>query len=223
MELLELTAFELEYQNRAKLNIFSEKWKNCSLTKSRQKKLKDYLYYHIKIILFSENSKRFYEITLKPFIHHEYYTIMDSFKTSKDTSEKNLLYRMMYYKLTLEDLFILLTNVIAWEHQNYPALLENALLTKYCEEFEEGIQKNDDLLLYYVRFLDVLSSEEIISLFDLDSLKFTIKRDFGSIGNKNKPIESLFLFTDWPVFNSQTFFTRFPTFRENLSKKIAMQ
>ena len=221
MELLELSAFELEYHNRAKLNLFSEKWKNCTLTKSRQKKLKNYLYHHIKIILFTENSKDFYEITLKPFIHHEYYSIMDNFKTSKESGEKNLLYRMIYFKHPLEDLFILLTNVIAWEHQNYPALLENALLTKYCEEYEEGIQKNDDLLLYYIRFLDILSSDEIISLFDLDSLKFTIKRDFGSIGIK--PLESLFLFTDWPVFNSQTFFTRFPTFRENLSKKIAMQ
>jgi len=221
MELLDLAAFELEYQHKAKLNLFSEKWKNCTLTKSRQKKLKNYLYYHIKLILISENSKLFYEITLKPFIHHDYYTIMDNFKTSKEIVEKNLLYRLIFYNLTLDDLFILLTNVIAWEHQNYPALLENELLNKYSSEYEEGIQKNDDLFLYYIRFLDVLSSDEIVSLFDLDSLKFTIKRDFENIGVK--PLESLFLFTDWPVFNTQSFFNRFPTFRENLSRKIALQ
>ena len=128
----------------------------------------------------------------------------------------NILYTAIFYKLTLEELFILLTNVIMWEHQSYPSLLEQLICQEH--QVQTDIDAGDDLLRYYIRFLDVLSSSEIISLFDLDALRNTIKLDYDKIGQKS--LSSLLLFRDWPTLNTQSFHRRFPDFTQNLSQKI---
>ncbi|MHA1521655.1 MAG: hypothetical protein ACTSVZ_07810 [Promethearchaeota archaeon] len=223
-ELLDLSIFELEYTHRLKNNLFSEKWKNSSLTRSRSKNMKQYLYNSILIFLRSDKQKDFFETVLRPFVHCNYSEFVESFKNQQkfgDRSEiplenMNILYTSIFYKLTFEELFILLTNVIMWEHQSYPFLLEDAI----CQEHQNqtDIDTSDDLLRYYIRFLDVLSSTEIISLFDLDALRNTIKLDYEKIGQKS--LSSLLLFRDWPTLNTQSFHGRFPEFKQNLSQKI---
>lgn len=223
-DLLDISIFELEYSNRAKSNPFSEKWKNCTRTRSRLRQMQDYLYRAIFIILQSENREKFFETVLRPFVHCNYSEFVESFKKQQKHSKlenvpleyMNILYKSIYYKLSIEELFILFTNIIMWEHQNYPYLLENAIYHEY--KSQNDIDTSDDLLRYYIRFLDVLSSSEIISLFDLDALRNTIKQDYKNIGKK--PLSSLLLFRDWPMLNTQSFHKRFPAFRENLSQKI---
>ncbi|TFH30459.1 MAG: hypothetical protein E4G98_02010 [Promethearchaeota archaeon] len=223
-ELLDLSSFELEYNNRSKSTPFSEKWKNSSLTRSRIKGLKYYLYRTIIIFLRSDKQTSFFETVLRPFVHCNYSEFVESFKNQQKFNEgseiplenMNILYKVIFYKLTLEELFILLTNVITWEHQSYPSLLEHAI----CQEHQNqtDINTSDDLLRYYVRFLDVLSSAEIISLFDLDALRNTIQMDNENIGEKS--LSSLLLFRDWPLLNTQSFHNRFPEFKQNLSQKM---
>jgi len=237
-ELIELTAFELEYQHRAKSNPFSEKWKNCTRTRSRGKRLKTYLYTKVSVILCTNYREKFYDIALEPFFHHSLAELLKSLKPLNElknikdvkqfpegpegeeesaTPPVDILYRVIFYRMSLDDLFILLTNVIAWEHQNYPALLENAIFQEF--QIHGNKVANEDLFRYYLRFLDVLSSSEIISLFDLDALKFTVKTDCELIGEK--PLNRLHLFTDWPTLNTEPFHRRFPQFKENLDKKMA--
>ncbi len=223
-ELLDLSIFELEYTHRSKNALFSEKWKNSSLTRSRTKQMKQYLYRTILVFLRSDKHESFFETVLRPFVHCNYSEFVESFKNQQKFREgteiplenMNILYMAIFYKLTLEELFILLTNVIMWEHQSYPSILEHAI----CQEHQNqtDIDTSDDLLRYYVRFLDVLSSSEIISLFDLDALRNTIKLDFEKIGQKS--LSSLLLFRDWPMLNTQSFHRRFPEFKQNLTQKI---
>ena len=223
-DLLDISFFELEYSHRAKSNPFSEKWKNCTRTRSRQRQMQDYLYRAILIFLQYDNHTKFFETVLRSFVHCNYSEFIESFRRQQKYSNKeeiplddmNILYKSIYYRLSMEELFILFTNVIMWEHQTYPCLLENAIYHKY--KSQNDIDTSDDLLRYYIRFLDVLSSSEIISLFDLDALRNTIKQDYKQIGKK--PLSSLFLFRDWPMLNTQSFHKRFPSFKENLSQKI---
>lgn len=223
-DLLDLSIFELEYTHRSKSNPFSEKWKNCTRTRSRVKRMKRYLYRAILVFLRSEKCEEFFETVLRPFVHCNYSEFVESFKNQQKQGnlenfplEKvNILYRAVFYKLTLQELFILLTNVIMWEHQSYPSLLEEAICKEH--QTQNDLDTSDDLLRYYVRFLDVLSSSEIISLFDLDALRNTIKLDYEKIGKK--PLSALHLFRDWPLLNTSSFHQRFPNFKENLSEKI---
>ncbi|WP_457556696.1 hypothetical protein [Candidatus Harpocratesius sp.] len=222
-ELLDMTIFELEYNHRAKNNPFSEKWKNCTRTRSRVKKMQNYLYRAILVFLRSEKHEKFFNTVLRPFVHCNYSTFIESFKRQQKYKDKNIpldymniLYQTIYFKLDLDEIFILLTNVIMWEHQSYPSLLEYAICQEY--QSQNDIDTSDDLLRYYIRFLDVLSSSEIISLFDLDALRNTIKIDYKKIGKK--PLSSLLLFRDWPLLNTESFHRRFPHFKENLSHKI---
>ncbi|UYP48341.1 hypothetical protein NEF87_004626 [Candidatus Lokiarchaeum ossiferum] len=214
--LLDLSAFELEYRHRAKSNPFSEKWINCTRSRARIKKVKNYLYSQIKIVLDSDKSQEFYEIALRPFIRQTLEEIQKSIVEFGESKE-NILYQAVFFKLSLDDLFILFTNLIAWEHQIYPALLEHAIFES--SHIREEIVPTDDYLRYYVRFLDVLSSSEIISLFDLDALKNTILSDQDQIDKK--PLSSLHLFEDWPMLNLESFSHRFPHFKENLAQKMA--
>jgi hypothetical protein len=210
-ELLELSAFELEYRHRAKSNPFSEKWLNCTRTRARLTKLKNYLYEKIKILLVSEYRKDFYNVALFSFLKVTFEDLMDDFKQNIEMKQMELLYRKLYYRLTPDDLFILLTNLITWEHMKYPAILEYTLL-------ENGTEvDNFDFLIYYTRFLDVLSSSEIVSVFDLDALKNTIAKDVIIITTKS--VDKLHIFKDWSGLSLVTFKTRFPNFKENLLKK----
>ena len=216
--LLELSAFELEYQHRAKANPFSEKWLNSTRIRARTEKLKKFLYNHIKVIFESDFAESYYITALKPYLRLSFFDLIQDMRGSAQTNEMDVLYRTIFYRLSLDGLFILLTNTISWEHLHYPALLENALI-RICRDSNQSVSSlNDDILKYYVRFLDVLSSQEIVSLFDLDALKNTIDTDLKLIGNE--PLKSLHLFSDWPIVNREPFCDRFPQFKNNLSKKI---
>jgi hypothetical protein len=214
-ELLNHTMFEMEYHHRAKSNPFSEKWINCTRSRTRIRKLKDFLYSRIKIILSLEKPQKFFQNALSQFIHRDYYEFQDLQKACTPETEEEPLYRLIYLKLTLDELFVLLTNVITWEHQAYPAILEYRIR----EQLEHGkkLKISEDLLQYYLRFLDVLSSNEIISLFDLDALKNTIRLDEKLI--EQKPLENLYLFKDWPELNQKSFNMRFPAFKSNVEKR----
>ncbi len=179
--------------------------------------MKNYLYSQIKIVLDTDNSQDFYKTALRPFIRQplsEILSSIDKFEKTKD----DILYKAIFIKLSLDDIFILYTNLIAWEHQIYPALLEHAIFESSHTRSE--ITPTDDYLRYYVRFLDVLSSSEIISLFDLDALRNTIQSDQDLINVK--PLSALHLFDDWPMLNLEPFSRRFPHFKENLAKKMAL-
>ena len=99
----------------------------------------------------------------------------------------------------------------------YPYLLETII----CKEITSVHKIEDEKILrYYIRFLDVLSSPSIVSLFDLDALKHTLDEDYDRF--EKVPLKELRLFTDWPVINPKTFTERFPEFQENLKQKKIM-
>jgi hypothetical protein len=217
-QLLELSAFELEYQHRAKANPFSEKWLNSTRIRARTEKLKKFLYNHIKVIFESDFAESYYVTALKPYLRLSFMDLYQDIRAAAQLKEMDILYRTIFYRLSLDELFILLTNTISWEHLHYPALLENELIRICRDKNQEVSALNDDILKYYVRFLDVLSSQEIVSLFDLDALKNTIDTDIKLIGKE--PLKSLHLFSDWPVVNREPFCDRFPQFKTNVSKKL---
>ncbi len=227
-DVLRLSIFELEYQQHAKLNPFSEKWTNCNRTRTRIRGLRLYLYRQIRIILSTSYGEQFYNTAIRLFDTHQFpefsASINRNFERFPEPNEEvsdfkhDLLYRLLYFTLTLDELFILFTNLITWEHQTYPVLLEAAIATRYFQKVP--LQLGDDCLRYYVRFLDVLSSSEINSLFDLDALRTTIRLDTETIGEK--PLSGLLLFQDWPLLNTEPFHRRFPQFKTNLERKIEL-
>ncbi len=216
-ELIELTTFELEFHHRMKSNLFSERWINCSRSRTRIKRMKNYLYISIKTILESHQKIEFFNIAVKPFILNNLNEILESIEISKKNGKAmDLLQEFIFYKLELNEIFIIFTNIVAWEHQIYPTLLEFKLFSSHHQNIKMNL--TDDYLRYYIRFLDVLSSSEIISLFDLDALRHTIRSDEEYITQKS--INTLHLFEDWPILNLESFSNRFPHFKENLSRKI---
>ncbi len=214
--MLDFTMFEMEYRHRSKSNPFSEKWINCTRSRTRIHQLKDFLYDQINAILSLHQPKEFFDNLLNPFLHREYHEFQDLTEESIPKSEKDPLYHLIYIKMSLDGLFVLLTSVIMWEHQEYPAILESHLRAKLRAPTK--IELNDDVLQYYLRFLDVLSSTEIVSLFDLDALKNTIRLDRKNIGEK--PLKNLYLFRDWPDVFQKPFHRRFPNFKLNLSGPV---
>jgi len=216
-ELLDLYTFELEYSHRMTSYTFSEKWINTTRSRARTRKLKKYLFSHVTIILKTECREDFYTTALRPILHKSYKEMDLSLQKTPLTDPENEIYLQIFYHLPLKDLFILFTNVINWEHQAYPALLEYMLIEKFNNKDVDQLELKDDLLRYYIRFLDVLSSNEIISLFDLDALRNTLRLDAEKI--TRKPLEDSILYTDWPVTNATPFEQRFPSFKDNIIKK----
>lgn len=171
----------------------------------------------MSIILATESRESFYTTALRPILHKSYKEMDLSLQKIPLTNPENEIYIQIFYHLTLKDLFILFTNVITWEHQAYPALLEYMLVEKCRKKDINSLNLDDNLLRYYIRFLDVLSSNEIISLFDLDALRNTLRLDAEKISSK--PLENSILYLDWPVTNATPFEQRFPSFKENIIKK----
>src|SRR6056297_612524 len=115
-KLLELSVLELEYQHRIKSNPFGEKWLNSRRTRYRIKTLKHFLYENIKKFLNSDYSRQFYEITLKPYFKIPYGELMEEISRSNADEEMDYFYRSIFYRLSLDQLFILMTNLLNFEH-----------------------------------------------------------------------------------------------------------
>jgi hypothetical protein len=171
----------------------------------------------VTIILHTECRENFYNTALRPILHKSYKEMDLSLQKTPLTDPENEIYLQIFYHLPLKDLFILFTNVVNWEHQAYPALLEYMIIEKFHNKDVDSLDLNDDLLRYYIRFLDVLSSNEIISLFDLDALRNTLRLDAEKI--TKMPLENSILYADWPVTNATPFEQRFPSFKDNIIKK----
>ena len=198
LEILNLAVFELEYQHRSKTS-FGEKWVNSSSTKTKIEKLKKFLYKNISEALQMPTSKEFHKIVIYPLlgVSHKALTeeIWKNIRNPND-SAPNSLFNEIFYKMVPNELFILFTQIIDWEHKKYPILLDNVLSQN------KNIMKRadtQDVFDYYIYFMDVLSSEQIVSLFDLDALKHTVSRDMGEVGGESNYFvcNSSFLFEDW--------------------------
>ena len=215
-ELIDHSLFELEFQHRAKSNPFSEKWINCTRTRARTNRLRAYLYKNILIIMESDHHKSFFNVVLKNFVHISYSEFIQDLHETADSGDMDIIYRLIHYRLTPNELFILFTNVLTSEHVNWPAILEHAFLQKGLDS--TIVREIGPYLEYYIRFMDVLSSADIISLFDLDALKNTIISDKPLLGEKTN--EKLSLYRDWPVLNTTPAVKRFPDFIPRLSVKL---
>jgi hypothetical protein len=227
IDLIELNIFESEWQKQ-KLNPFNEKWLHCSLTTSRTKTLRKFLTRHIKVILRTEHGEKFYNLALRNYVKIIFPYFLEDIDTTDKLNQslshedsqlkkRSLLHTLIHYRMTLDDLFILLTNVTTWEHKQYPVLLEYALIKEFQEKNSEFLA-NDDIMKYYIRLLDVLSSPRIATQSDLETLQVTVQKDWDNWGTV--PLNSLSLYEDWTLTNVDSLLVRFPNFKPNLEKKL---
>jgi hypothetical protein len=215
-ELIDISAFELEYRHRLD-NPFNEKWLNTSRTRDRIIRVRKFLYQHICIVLQSNSGESFYNLALRGYFKVPLYSLMQDIRSAQNNQETDPLYRLLLYKISLEELFIVYTNLVTWEHSHFPHILENMIFKEYMIVNNQLIESGD-IFKYYIRVLDLLSSTAIVSLFDLDALKNTILTDKQKIGTQS--LSQLRLFKDWPLENMQPFDQRFPGFREKIEQKF---
>ncbi|MHA1820076.1 MAG: hypothetical protein ACTSU2_08460 [Promethearchaeota archaeon] len=211
----DITEFELEYREKID-DPFMEKWLYTSINKHRQAKLRNFLYKWDITMLKSRYAKKFYNTILKEHLNLHFSTFMEEL-VKGTTNKKSLLYELIYYKLKIEDLFVHLTQVINWEHLNYPYMLEYSIIYAYRKK-HKILDNYTDLFEYYIRFLDLLSSEYMKDIADIKELKKVLKEDNSKIGQM--PLEELEMFKKWPLKEEKTFMERFPDFQENLNKEL---
>jgi hypothetical protein len=212
--LLDLTIFTMEYERRSCGNPFNDKWLNSSRTRTRINKLKLFLYDHVKQFLKSKSGEPFFESVLRREVKIPFAELCQKMDIN---GQDNPLYFIIFYKIDLDELFMFLSQLIAWEHSNYPHLFEE-LITKEIKNNPQ-LAQNEDILRYYIHFLDVLTGSEIISLFDLEALRYSVSIDKDKFG-KNC-IEELKLFTDWKVQNPTPIHKRFPDYKTRITEQIS--
>lgn len=211
--LLDLTIFTIEHERRSG-NPYNEKWLNSNRTRTRINKLKLFLFDHVKKFLRSKSGEPFFNSVLRREIKISYSELLQQMDIE---GQDNPLYFLIFYKMGLDELFMLLSQIIAWEHSNYPYLFES-LITQEIQK-NPHIMENEDILRYYIHFLDVLTGNEIISLFDLEALRYSISLDKDKFGEVE--LEKLKLFTDWVVQNPTPITQRFPEFKTRIAERIS--
>jgi hypothetical protein len=215
-DLIDIAAFELEFRHRLD-NPFNEKWINSSRTRARIQKVRKFLYQAILRILKSDNAEPFYNLALRPYFKYPVSNLIQSIAQKSDELPADPLYRLLFYKLPMNELFIIFTNVVTFEHQNFPYILEYLVIQEQMTNPNQSIE-GEDIFKYYIRVLDVLSSSSIVSIFDLDTLKTTVETD--KMLFNQMPLKKLKLYTDWSLEGIIPFEKRFPNFRAGVERKI---
>jgi hypothetical protein len=213
-DLIDISAFELEFRHRLE-NPFNEKWLNATRTRVRIQNLRKFLYSKILIIFKTKSGEAFYDNILKTYFKMSYQNVLQEIRQSNEEKTADTLYRLLFYKIPIQELFIIYTNLVNFEHQHFPYILQH-LLTKEFTILDNKIIDSDDIFRYYIRVLDILSSTLIVSLFDLDALKNTVAMDKEHIGTSQ--LNQLRLYNDWPLHEVTPFDNRFPNFRTRLER-----